>query len=243
MVGKDAQNAYRGEEMNNQHIQLQQKVIHYRSEVAKYKQLLQLAETELKREQLRNHYLQKQLEQMDEYEQTIEKLEQQLLFYEVALEEEKKRKKETKKETKKEEIVRAHAYFAYAVMIPEEKEEHVTIVGDFVIENIGNTPLNDPIICLRLRPAHHAQLSGKFSFRQLQEEGGWTFAVEDWRQKVKEGEYWLKPIDQTTLLPNEQLRFPSFELRVIQTVVVEAFVYFRQLKQGIPSFNHIVVNK
>lgn len=239
MVGKDVQNAYRGEEMNDQHIQLQQKVIHYRSEVAKYKQLLQLAETELKREQLRNHYLQKQLEQMDEYEQTIEKLEQQLLFYEVALEEEKKRKKETKKE----EIVRAHAYFAYAVMIPEEKEEHVTIVGDFVIENIGNTPLNDPIICLRLRPAHHAQLSGKFSFRQLQEEGGWTFAVEDWRQKVKEGEYWLKPIDQTTLLPNEQLRFPSFELRIDQTVVVEAFVYFRQLKQGVPSFNHIVVNK
>lgn len=239
MVGKDAQNAYRGEEMNNQHIQLQQKVIHYRSEVAKYKQLLQLAETELKREQLRNQYIQKQLEQLDEYEQTIEKLEQQLLFYEVALEEEKKRKKETKKE----EIVRAHAYFAYAVMIPEEKEEHVTIVGDFVIENSGNTPLNDPIICLRLRPPDHAQLSGKFSFRQLQEEGGWTFAVDNWRQKVKEGEYWLKPIDQTTLLPNEQLRFPSFELRIDQTVVVEAFVYFRQLKQGISSFNHIVINK
>lgn len=229
--------------MNNQHIQLQQKIIHYRSEVAKYKQLLQLMETELEREQLRNQYLQKQLEQMDEHERTIEHLKQQLLFYEVALEEEKKRKKETKKETKKEEIVRAHAYFAYAVMIPEEKEEHVTIVGDFVIENIGNTPLNDPIICLRLRPAHHAQLSGKFSFRQLQEEGGWTFAVEDWRQKVKEGEYWLKPIDQPTLLPNEQLRFPSFELRIDQTVVVEAFVYFRQLKQGVSSFNHIVVNK
>lgn len=239
MVGKDVQNAYRGEEMNDQHIQLQQKVIHYRSEVAKYKQLLQLAETELKREQLRNHYLQKQLEQMDECEQTIEKLEQQLLFYEVALEEEKKRKKETKKE----EIVRAHAYFAYAVMIPEEKEEHVTIVGDFVIENSGNTPLNDPIICLRLRPPDHAQLSGKFSFRQPQEEGGWTFAIDNWRQKIKEGEYWLKPIDQTTLLPNEQLRFPSFELRIDQTVVVEAFVYFRQLKQGVSSFNHIVVNK
>lgn len=236
MVGKDAQNAYRGEEMNNQHIQLQQKVIHYRSEVAKYKQLLQLVETELKREQLRNHYLQKQLEQMDECEQTIEKLEQQLLFYEVALEQEKKRKKEEKKES-------AHAYFAYATMIPEEKDEHVTVIGDLIIENSGNTPLNDPIICLRLRPPDHAQLSGKFSFRQLQEEGGWTFAVDNWRQKIKEGEYWLKPIDETTLLPNEQLRFPSFELRVIQTVVVEGFVYFRQLKQGVSSFNHIVINK
>ncbi|SFA46007.1 hypothetical protein SAMN05216169_101260 [Anoxybacillus pushchinoensis] len=222
--------------MNNQHIQLQQKVIHYRSEVAKYKQLLQLAETELKREQLRNHYLQKQLEQMDECEQTIEKLEQQLLFYEVALEQEKKRKKEEKKE-------RAHAYFAYATMIPEEKDEHVTVIGDFIIENSGNTPLNDPIICLRLRPPEHAQLSGKFSFRQLQEEGGWTFAIDDWRQKVKDGEYWLKPTEQTTLLPNEQLRFSSFELRVFHTIVVEAFVYFRQLKQGVSSFNHIVINK
>ncbi|MCG6181604.1 hypothetical protein JEG44_12520, partial [Anoxybacillus sp. LAT_33] len=80
------------------HIQLQQKIIHYRSEVAKYKQLLQLAETELKREQLRNQYIQKQLEQLDEYEQTIEQLKQQLLFYEVALEEEKKRKKEMKQD-------------------------------------------------------------------------------------------------------------------------------------------------
>lgn len=239
MVGKDVQNAYRGEEMNNQHIQLQQKIIHYRSEVAKYKQLLQLVETELKREQLRNQYVQKQLEQLDEYERTMEHLKQQLLFYEVALEEEKKRKKETKKE----DIVRANAYFAYAVMIPEEKEEHVTIIGDFVIDNAGNMPLHDPIICLRLRPADHAQLSGKFSFRQLQEEDGWTFAVEDWRQKIKDGEYWLKPIDETTLLPNEQLRFPSFELRVVQTVVVEGFVYFRQLKQGVSSFNHIVINK
>ncbi len=60
---------------------------------------------------------------------------------------------------------------------------------------------------------------------------------------MKEGEYWLKPIDETTLLPNEQLRFPSFELRIIQTVVVEAFVYFRQLKQGVSSSNYIVVNK
>lgn len=227
-----------GEAMNDQHIQLQQKVLHYRSEVAKYKQLLQLAETELKREQLRNHYLQKQIEQMDECEQTIEKLEQQLLFYEVALEQEKKRKKEMKQD-----IVRAHAYFTYAVMISEEKEEPTTVIGDFVVENIGNTPLNDPIICLRLRPPEHAQLSGKFSFRQLQEEGGWTFAVDNWRQKIKEGEYWLKPIDETTLLPNEQLRFPSFELRIVQTIVVEAFVYFRQLKQGVSSFNHIVINK
>ncbi|WP_297990231.1 hypothetical protein [Anoxybacillus sp.] len=222
--------------MNNQHIQLQQKIIHYRSEVAKYKQLLQLVETELKREQLRNHYLQKQLEKMDECEQTIEKLEQQLLFYEVALEQEKKRKKEEKKEL-------AHAYFAYATMIPEEKDEHVTVIGDLIIENSGNTTLNDPIICLRLRPPDHAQLSGKFSFRHAQEEGGWTFAIDDWRQKVKDGEYWLKPTDKAALLPNEQLRFSSFELRIFHMIVVEAFVYFRQLKQGIASFNHIVVNK
>ncbi|MBA2877628.1 hypothetical protein [Anoxybacillus ayderensis] len=224
--------------MNSQHIQLQQKIIHYRSEVAKYKQLLQLVETELKREQLRNQYVQKKLEQLDEYEQTIEQLKQQLLFYEVALEEEKRRKKEIKQD-----VVRAYAYFTYAVMMPEQKEEEATIIGDFVIENSGNTPLNDPIICLRLRPPDHAQLSGKFSFRQMQEEGGWTFAVEDWRKKMKEGEYWLKPIDETTLLPNEQLRFPSFELRIVQTVVVEAFVYFRQLKQGVSSSNYIVVNK
>ncbi len=79
--------------------------------------------------------------------------------------------------------MRAYAYFTYAVMMPEQKEEDATIIGDFVIENSGNTPLNDPIICLRLRPPDHAQLSGKFSFRQMQEEGGWTFAVEHWREK------------------------------------------------------------
>lgn len=81
-----------GQKPPNQQIQLQQKLIHYRSEIAKYEHQLKVLETELQKAKLRNEYLLEKLHlaesvHIEPYEKKNAQLEQQLLSYEVALEE------------------------------------------------------------------------------------------------------------------------------------------------------------
>ena len=42
------------------------------------------------------------------------------------------------------------AWFSYAVMLPDmdEDESEVTVIGNLIIKNTGNTTLNNPMICI-----------------------------------------------------------------------------------------------
>jgi hypothetical protein len=241
---------------SNQQIQLQQKIIHYRAEIASYKNKLKSLELELKKEKMRNQYLQEKLHQIqtvhvDQYEKKIAMLENQLLSYEVALEEEKKQMEALKKNLslppKESPLLNVRAFFNYSLILPEEKDEDVLVIGDFVIDNIGNTPLHETIVCIRLNPPEEAKLSGKIAINPWKNDESfnteWTFASDDWREKIKtNGEYWIKPLQHTTLMPNEQLRFQNFEIRTKQTVVVEGFVYCKEIPKGTSSMNNIIIN-
>jgi hypothetical protein len=240
----------------NQQIQLQQKIIHYRAEIASYENKLKSLELEINKEKLRNQYLQEKLQQIqsshvEQYEKKIARLEHQLLTYEVALEEEKKQMEALKKKwslpQKEHPVLNVHAFFNYSLILPETKDEDVLVISDLIIDNIGNTPLHEMIVCIRLNPSEEAKLSGKIATNAWRTEEGfnmeWTFASENWREKIKtSGEYWLKPLHDTTLLPTNQLRFQNFEIRTKQTTLVEGFIYCKEIPNGTPFMNNIVIN-
>lgn len=112
-----------GKKPPNEHIQLQQKLIYYRAEIAKYEQQIKMLETELQKEKLRNEFLVEKLHEtqsvhVETYEKQIAQLEQQLLSYEVALEEAERQIQQLKKwkipEEKKQTVINVQAFFAYS---------------------------------------------------------------------------------------------------------------------------------
>ncbi|OIJ10389.1 hypothetical protein BKP37_17745 [Anaerobacillus alkalilacustris] len=147
--------------------------------------------------------------------------------------------------------------FNYSVILPDMTEEtkEVLILGHLIIKNNGPDPLTTPFICIRTKPTEAATLGGKINFIKksdlvidatLSEE--WTYVDKNWKEKVKEtGEHWLRPVGKNQLLPNESLNFSNFDLRCIKpeegsSVIIEAFIYFQEKKEGLASLNKIVIN-
>ncbi len=150
-----------------------------------------------------------------------------------------------------------HAYFNYSFILPDTKEEtkEILILGHYIIQNFSTETLNTPVICIRVKPANAGNLGGKINFKQkgdLVIDGTsseeWTYVEKNWKEKLKEtGEHWLRPSNKKQLSPGEKLIFSNFDLSCIKvegsnSVIIEAFVYFQEIKEGIPSLNNIVVN-
>ncbi|WP_453990422.1 hypothetical protein [Bacillus nitroreducens] len=181
----------------NNSLQMQQKLIHYRSELASFQNKIKQAELNLEKEKIRNQYLQEKLFEaqntnLESYEKEISSLKMKLLASEVALEEEKKRAKAIqekyilssqieKQEVKKEiePLLGLQSYFNYSFLYTPQEEivdelieivddHNITIIGDMVLDNYGTADLHQPIICIKITPTNAGHLSGKIATNRLQ---------------------------------------------------------------------------
>ncbi|WP_374723111.1 hypothetical protein [Peribacillus tepidiphilus] len=148
------------------------------------------------------------------------------------------------------------AWFSYAVMLPDmdDEEKEVTVIGNLIIKNTGNTNLNNPMICLRIKPPENVRLGGKIgslTHTALMIDGtnseAWHYIDDNWKEKsLENGEHWLKPNHCRQLEPGGSLTF-SNELRILTTkkekfVMVEGFFYCDEIKNGIGALNNITIN-
>ncbi|MED4972089.1 hypothetical protein RA955_06850 [Geobacillus proteiniphilus] len=248
---------------NDQHLRLQQQIIHYRSEAASYRQQVQQLEAELAKEKMRSAYLKEKLREaettnVETYKKKIAALERQLLLCEIALEEAEHNVSKRAPTSDLKQTASVLALFHYSVIVPTHlDEEELTIIGDFIIRNHGTAPLHHLIICLRLSPPKTAVLSGKIILPnsvQAEQEAlisnsaeSWTFTQENWREKVRQsGEYWLAPLYDAPLEPGGERRFSQFEITVrpsssTRSLTVDGFVYCAELPKGVPAANHITI--
>lgn len=217
---------------NDSLIQLQQKNIHYRSEISRLNLLIEKYEKQL---------------QVNKGE--VERLKEQLQFVESE-----------KNDVLNKSVTKPIAFFNYSVILPElSNDDEAIIVGNFTIRNIGNTPLSYPTICLKITPQQVAgKLAGKIRYRtnvkqtneiQILEDAAseeWIFVDRNWQEKVLEkGEYWLKPTHKSIIPPNEELHFSMFELALnikeARTLKINGFAYFEQLTEGITALNTVQI--
>lgn len=149
------------------------------------------------------------------------------------------------------------SFFNYSIILPDFTEEtkDVLILGHLIIKNIGSDLLNTPIICIRITPSAAGSLGGKINFINKSDlvinatsSEEWTYVNKNWKEKVKvSGEHWLKPTGKNSLPPGESLIFSNFDLKCIKpekenSITIEAYVYFQELKDGLSSLNKIVIN-
>jgi len=257
---------------SGERIRLQQTIIHLRSEILNYKEKLKSLETELKKEKLRNEYLQEKLQKaeatnIEQYEKKIAQLENKLLSYEVALEEERKQLKtlketlylkEAEEKTNPSSVLKLQSFFTYSLIVPSDDDDDILVIGDFTITNIGTESLHETIVCLKIAPKESGRLNGKIATRPTSTQDGmihtesaateWMFFRQMWKEEIrKKGEYWIKPVNVSELGPNEQLQFRNFEVRVLKqgdenSLIVDAFVYCKEIPHGTPAMNRIIIN-
>ncbi|WP_078555127.1 hypothetical protein [Bacillus alkalicellulosilyticus] len=220
-------------------IQLKQKLIHYRSELTKVNRLLTDYQKHIK-------YLQSQktsIEVIKEVEVPREVVKEIITEIEV----EKTR-------------VEVQAYFSYSTILAEnmDKGREITILGNFIIKNIGNQPLSSPFVCIKITPSEQAKLSGKIVFKGSEDSKAgslfasnvveWEYVHENWRERIREnGEHWLRPITVQTIQPGEIVSFSQFDIMFTPSkdkkpLLVEGFAYFNEIQEGMAACNKIIIN-
>ncbi|KMJ58179.1 hypothetical protein AB685_09690 [Bacillus sp. LL01] len=238
-----------------------QQVIYYRAEVAKYKEKIRELERLVDKEIIRNKYLQAKIRELNSdkiarYVEEIHQLRKKVLELEVELEEERNIQEslvhisEIAVEQKKEEKIDFYSYFNYSIILPTEGEDTVSIYGDFTIMNSEEVPLENFVVCFKVKPVGGViTLSGKVSDPMLLQGPGknredieWIYAVNDWRKRIiKEGKYWVQPVHS----PKEnRLTFKTFEISINKqsysgNVSMEAFTYFETNPTPLTSLNKI----
>lgn len=218
----------------NHDIQVEQKLLHYRSELKKFQRIIHL-----------------QKKKISSQEEEMKGLKEAATSFQ----------KEIK--TPKQNLVRlenAFAYFAYSILFPsdatEENDEPCLIRGNFIVRNQTNQTLHDPLICLIFNKPKLANLSGKinqnthFSREHVYEEDeqlSWNYLKDHSISKVREtGEFWLKPNKQE-FFDSEELSFNHFEIllpyhKSSLSVTINGYIYAREIPEGQRALNSIICN-
>lgn len=155
-------------------------------------------------------------------------------------------------EAEKEPITDVTCYFNYSFVQDKETNDHF-IYGSFIITNVGDNPLTNPIICLKVNESQQTIIGGKIgemnraNNKIISKFEEWSYLYDDWRKKwIEQGELWLKPKQTTELAPGEKLVFSGFDIKFkekhsMTQVMIEGFTYFQQLPNGKNSLNSISI--
>ncbi|MFP7222739.1 hypothetical protein [Priestia filamentosa] len=244
---------------SNQSIQLQQKLIHYKSEINRLEHTIKKYEQDLETERANVAFWKKKyippIHSLDDGQTEVLKKEISLLKNELS--EQKMINERLQAErilsSPKATLTTLKCYFMYSSIIPSGEEEDVTLIGNAVIKNETEDTVHAPLLCLKVSEPK-CIISGKIRDSSHKEEPslseqnseGWEYAVKDWKERVqKNGEYWLKPLKTHEIPPGESVTFDSFQLTLsssLSSFILEGYAYTTEFKEGVPFLNKAIFN-
>lgn len=134
-------------------------------------------------------------------------------------------------------------YFTYSINIFHEKEKENFTIGSFHIQNVGDKPLTNPIICIKLSPQSPFEFSGKYLYPNSRQRMGMPDAWERINEATEKQEFWLKPVNKQKIEPSETISFSNFQVKwrsdESYTGSIMGFVYGDEIKEGLSSLNEI----
>jgi len=138
------------------------------------------------------------------------------------------------------------SYFTYSLNISHEPEQESLCLGSFHVRNMGSQAITNPYVCIKVSKDSPFSFSGKYVYdnfkKSLKVADGW----ERTNEKTDKDEFWLKPLGQTSIEPNETLSFSNFQItwspEESYAGSIMAFTYSDQLKDGIAVINPINLN-
>jgi len=143
-------------------------------------------------------------------------------------------------------IINIISYFTYSLNISHDPEQESLCLGSYHVHNIGNQPITNPYICINVPKESPFSFSGRYvyeNFKQSIKNAGEWERIND---KTNTEEFWLKPLNNTSLGPNEILSFSNFQIRWLPTESyagsIMGFTFSDQLTDGSTVINPINLN-
>ncbi|KAB8135792.1 hypothetical protein F9U64_11020 [Gracilibacillus oryzae] len=137
-------------------------------------------------------------------------------------------------------------YFTYTTQISHDSNRENYILGTFHIQNIGDKPVSNPMICIKLTPAELFDFSGKYIYPDTKQPMQLANAWERVNEATNKEEYWLRPSKKTMMEANETISFPNFQVRWTADSAyngsIQGFVYGDEIKEGLHAVNQININ-
>lgn len=138
------------------------------------------------------------------------------------------------------------SYFTSSLNISHEAGQESLCLGSYHIRNIGNQPLTNLHICIKLPEDSPFSFSGKYVYEHFKQSLRGASGWERINDKTSKEEFWLRYLDKTTIEPNETISFSNFQIRWSPGVSYEGSImgvtYCDQLKEGIDVINPINLN-
>ena len=138
------------------------------------------------------------------------------------------------------------SYFTYSTNISYDKELESMMIGTYNIQNIGNKPISNPHICLKLSPNSPFHFFGKYLTKNSKSSMKTNAAWERLNNQSDKEEYWLKPIGIESLAPSQLISFPNFQIKWLTegsySGGITGFTYCDEQKEGIPAINQISIS-
>ncbi|WP_041601165.1 hypothetical protein [Halobacillus halophilus] len=137
-------------------------------------------------------------------------------------------------------------YFTYSLSITHVPDDENLCLGTFHIKNLSSSPINHPYICIKISEGAPFSFSGRFVYDESKmprrAQGGWKRLNE----RNNKGEYWLKPLEQSTIPPGQTLTFNNFQVKWTAednyAGSITGFVYSEENKDGVAALNSINLN-
>lgn len=138
------------------------------------------------------------------------------------------------------------SYFTYSSSISHDSEKESLIIGTYHIHNLGNKPITNPYICIKLSPDSPFMFSGKYISKKTKIPLNAPDAWERMTEQTDKSEYWLRPIGIETIEPDQLLSFPNFQVKWLPkepySGSIRGFTYFDEQKEGISAINQINIS-
>ncbi|WP_404453350.1 hypothetical protein LG329_03390 [Virgibacillus necropolis] len=137
-------------------------------------------------------------------------------------------------------------YFTYSLNLSDDKKVDNLSIGSFHILNIGNQPLTNPYICIKLSPKDLFTFSGKYLYNKPNQLMNSPDAWERINDRDEKEEYWLKPVGIKTIEPSQKISFSNFQVKWPPQKSyfgsITGFVYCDEFKDGKAAINQFSVS-
>lgn len=137
-------------------------------------------------------------------------------------------------------------YFTSSLNISYDPEQESLCLGSFHVRNIGNQPLTNPYLCIKLPEDSPFSFSGRYVYEHFKQSLKGPTSWERINDRSSNEEFWLKPLGKTSIEPDETISFTNFQIKWSHNLsysgTIMGFTYCDQLKEGVAVLNPINLN-
>ena len=135
------------------------------------------------------------------------------------------------------------SYFTTSINISHPIEQESLCLGSYHIRNTGNQLITNPSICIKLPEGSPFSFSGKYVYGQMKPNSNDTIIWERINDTKNKSEFWLKPIEQISIMPNDTISFSNFQIswpnHPSYSGIISGITYCDEVPEGIEVVNPI----